>query len=134
MIPSEIWTHSFVFHSICGGVYTNEYIKLQLYIVNTSHFCSYFFFGVGLIHVQHSESSYKFVKHWKDKKKFMFPVFELPNIELIFPERNKIENAPTAFKIDQTPSAKMKKNLHACTGFLFGSLFIYFEVFCKNKT
>ena len=32
-----------------------------------------------LIHVQHSESSYKFVKHWKDEKRFMFPVSEIPN-------------------------------------------------------
>ena len=31
------------------------------------------------------------------------------NIEFIFPGRNKIENAPIAFKIDQTPLAKMKK-------------------------
>ena len=37
-----------------------------------------------LIHVQHNESSYKFVKHWKDEKMFMFPVSELPNIENTF--------------------------------------------------
>ena len=32
-----------------------------------------------LIHVQHSESSYKFVIHWEDEKRFMFHVSELPN-------------------------------------------------------
>ena len=78
-----------------------------------------------LIHVQHNESSYKFVKHWKDEKRFMFPVSELPNIELIFPERNKIENAPTAFKIDQTPSAKMKKTSMLAQVFFFLAVYLF---------